>query len=215
MRRTKVLLVAAAAALTLTGCAGLRPGVGAEVGDETITLEEIDAFAEGLCAYNRGNGAPETASVDLRLSSLRALVVARLAHRFGEENDLEVSRSEIDATMAQIADQLKGLPADGREEFLDQARYTLEGDDYTRQAVTAYVEGNGEELTNESAAAAQQAIFEEWAQDADVEVDPRFGEWDEADLKVGSGSLSVTDDASTPSPPDTPTEGLPKSQTCG
>lgn len=212
-RRTGALAAAVLSLTALAGCSELRPGVAAEVGDETISMDTLDDFASGICAYTAGGGQA-AGTTETRNSALNTLVYARLAEQYAGPLGIEPDQVYIDQTTQQIDEALVGLSDEDREQFLEEVRVVLAGDTIIQQAVTARAAAAGIELTAETGPAEQAAMLQEWSDEVGVEVDPRFGTWEADRVVPGSGSLSV--DSATPEvvDPADPTAGLPAYLTC-
>lgn len=186
--------LAVAALVTLTGCAaaGLHPGAAAVVGDEEISLEEANEFAEAFCELNRPSLQQDATTVsmaELKAFSLHLLVRDVLLHDFAEERGIEPGAdyhqavSQLDEEAAQF-----GVPA----EQVDTYRRFRESEEFARAVFQAAgeeaVPGGGPEQT----LGAGQAEFQEWTQEQDVDLDPRFGTLDEQfAYSPGGESLSV------------------------
>jgi hypothetical protein len=207
-RTTMLALVAAGAALGLTGCTGqLTPGVAAEVGDDTITMTQTDDFAAGLCAFTAANGQ-SSPTAEARRSSLNTLIVAQLAHDHADREGVDIDQDVVTETLTSVEGALKELSEPEREDFLEDVRYVVEGDSIIQQTVIEQLQASGQEPTQETAQAAQQELLTEWADEAGVEVDPRFGVWEDNHIEPKSGSISV------PTERDTATDS-PSFLTCG
>ncbi len=206
-RRTTTLAVfAVLATLALTGCAGLRPGVAAEVGGETITTREVDTFAQGLCTYDASRSGADT-NANTRSRALSILVRSALARDFGNRTALEVDQGTVNQQVEAVEAAVTDLPDEDREKFLEHVRESLVGDQYAVEAATARLTSEGQEPSNEALSQTVADLYADWADEAGVEIDPRFGTWAEVEARPGSGSLSVpADDSADPA--------LPGSQTC-
>lgn len=210
MRTTKVTALAVLAVLSLAGCAGLRPGVAAEVDGDRITMERLDAFAAGLCTYSAAspNGAGSVA--DARRAALGLLVRAELAEKYAAEFRDQLVPADIDRVVNDnVAPAVESLPDDEREVFLAEVRDSIEGDQLTSQAAAALVTSQGDDLTQEAVTQATQTLLANWSDAADVELDPRFGTWSDLEVAASSGSLSVP--AASEEEPD---PGLPAARSC-
>ena len=200
------LAMVAAAALLLTGCAGLRPGVAAKVGDETITTKQVTDFASSFCSFLAKNEPGDKPSADIRKMALSLLVEARLAHDFAKQHDVTWNEGGVDSTLKSVGESVSSFSDEKRQAFLDNVRYVLEGSDIVAQAVgqvsdqAAFTAGRG------------QAVGA-WAEEFGVEIDPRYGSWSGFQVDGESGSLSVPEKATAPNATD-PLAGLPASQTC-
>ena len=191
-RRPKLALVAAVAVLSLAGCSQLHPGVAAEVGDDTITKEELDAFAETLCHSGLLVQSFPTAA-ETRRAALGIMIRTDLAQANADSQRWRVEQGQIDQVMRDaIAPTVEDVPESEREAFLDEVRDSIEGDTLVNFAAEFKVSVEGGEATDEALAETRNELITEWADEADVEVDPRFGTWSEVDVLAGSGSLSAS-----------------------
>jgi hypothetical protein len=184
----------AGAALALSGC-GLHPGAAAVVGDTTITGAEVDDAAAALCSANitgakaQGQPAPDLASRGARQAAVQLLVDTELSHQFGEEKGVDPARSQVSAALQQNQQTLDQLPASRQPAFEDLLRSYAEG-----QLMLIEI---GRQSLADSSADDNAALSEgtklrnKWAKSVDVEVDPRYGTYDQGTLTPASGSLSV------------------------
>jgi len=202
LRRPKLALVAAAALFALTGCAGLRPGVAAEIGDRQITIEQLDDFAATFCKYLSVGQPGAKNSKLVRQGALVTMVQARLGDLYREGDDTIIDRETVESNLAGVKAAVADLPEAEQESFLDEVSYFLESTQSLAQAGDA---------------AAQEELLAELVDEYDVELDPRFGTWDEIrseEAVAVSGSLSVPLEPGEFDPNDQ-TSGLNASQTCG
>ncbi len=185
----------AAAALLLSACGGTAPGVAAEVEGDRITDEQVDAFADVLCAIGGVPGSESGAPTKTaRFASLQILMANELTADIADVDsvDSESVRTILEG-MSQARDVLNGE----QEETFDQvaeefARAQTAMIDLGRDSLTA--EGGPSdipEIPDEEAYAEGQRLLLEYAEEADVEVDPRFGELVDGALQPSSNSLSV------------------------
>jgi hypothetical protein len=210
-RRTTKLLAAAAAVLTLAGCASLRPGVAAEVGDERISMDRLNAFADSFCRSGllAQSGQADTAAAT-RVASLSFLIRTALATQYAEEYLDTVPQSQVDGFIATTVEPtIESLPEEQREDFLDEVRDFLVATQLAQSAALAQLQATGSELTEQSVGEAVNALWAQWADDAGVELDPRFGTWQDMNIAVSSGSLSV------PATDEAPAASGPGSRACG
>jgi hypothetical protein len=199
-RRPKLVLVAAAALFALTGCAGLRPGIAAEVGDMQITIDELDDFAKSYCTYQAAAQPGQKSSKRVRTDALATMVTGRLGHLYGETNPTTISRAGIEDTLDNVRSVLVDMPEAERDAFVEEVSYFLEGSQYLAQDV--------------SDQAGYDELVSELSEEYDVEVDPRFGSWTDIQADGASGSLSVPVETPGEFDPSNPTAGVNASQTC-
>jgi hypothetical protein len=179
------VLIGLAALTGLAGCGSdlgpeIHPGSAAVVGEEKVTLDEVDDAADAFChlvepQLNDNSIAWSMAKV--RSVVLDSIVLDILTHQFAEERGLE--------------------PAEGYQQAVAQARQRyveggFEGRDLelaveldTRSAyhqgitLSAGLEATGGQPGSQEdiQAAAQEGanLFEEWRKRVDVVTDPRFG----------------------------------------
>lgn len=183
---------AAAAALLLSSCGQTAPGVAAEVGDDQISDEMVDDFAQVLCALGGVPGSESGAPTkSARFASLQILVA----------NELTADLADLDAVPQEsVATILEGL-AGARETLSGEQLETFDevAEDFAR-AQAAVIElgrdslveaGQSGEIPEEEAFAEGQALVAQYAERADIEVDPRYGEVVDGALQPSGGSLSV------------------------
>jgi hypothetical protein len=186
----------AAVSLTLSGCGtGTPPGVAAQVGAEQITDQEVDDFAQVLCAIDGVQGtASGTPTRTARFLALQIL----LAHEVvADMTDLDaVDEQAVEGLVTQLEASRSQVPSELRDTF-DEA---IEDLARTQEALVAL----GQQSLQESSEAAtpggipDQAAFAEGdrlraerAEELDIEVDPRFGVLVDGTLQPSDGSLSV------------------------
>jgi hypothetical protein len=216
-RTTKLAVASVLAAVSLTGCAGLRPGVAAEVGNDTITTRELDDFAATFCTYNANSGQP-LSSAEARTTSLTVLIRSDLAEALGEKYEADIDHKSVEDGVQGVAKTLKGVDADERDAFLAEVRRAIEGSQLVQQVVLSDMQSRGEQPTQETVVAASNKLIAKLAETEGVEIDPRFGTLKDVVVTAGSGSLSVPTeakakaDAGAESGEDT---SLPGAKTCG
>lgn len=214
-RSTKAAVLAAVAALSLTGCAGLRPGVAAEVGDTTISTDEVDAFAKGLCAYFPTSPQGPQTSARVRNIAVFLLIRSELANGYGRDLGVRVDRGAAEEAVRSIEPAVAKLPEEDRETFLDAVRGSVIGDLYATRAATDALAAKGQEATDEAIGAEQTALYQQWAEKAGVELDPRFGAWEDGAVAAKSGSLSVPADAAAPDDGEAADDEAADTKLCG
>lgn len=224
-RRARRALVTVVAAATLAGC-GAYPGAGAVVGDTTVSQERIDDAAVALCSANitgaqaQGQPAPVLPLRGARQAALQLIVESELAQQFADARGIEIDQSQVSAFVDQNQQAIQQLPQDERQDFRD----LLAG---FRTAQLIFIAAGQKSLgAQASAPGGEQAaetegrrLFTEWAKKVDVEVDPRYGDYQGGELKPVSGSLSIPVSESAragaaDSPSESWTAGLPASQRC-
>ena len=182
----------AAAALLLSACGDTAPGVAAQVEGDRITDEQVDDFAQVLCSIGgvpgTESGAPTRSA---RFASLQILLANELTADIADVD--EVSPESVAAVLEGMSQAREALSEDQRATFDEVA------EDFARSQTaiielgreSLQVEGQSTEVPDEEAYAEGQRLLVEYAEEADIDVDPRFGEVVDGTLQPTSGSLSV------------------------
>lgn len=177
------MIAAVLGATTLTGCASGEPGAAAIVGEDRLTVAELQDEVEAFGADVAQLPEPLTVAPDLQRMMLQNYVHHALHVELAEQLDIEVSGSDIDTFLDVAAIEsggdLSSLMASGgfTEETLREAVYDV----LVREQATATL-GSQEDAV--SALLIIDAQLDPW-------VNPRYGSWDAATLEPGTGSIAV------------------------
>ena len=228
-------LAAPLAALTfligLTGCGSdlgpdLHPGRAAVVGDEAVSFDEVDDFADALCAWQEPS--METDGLVWPMSYVKAVAVDSivddlLTHQFAEEKNLEPA-SGYKQAVAQIK---KDVAAAGLPAKVGPTVISFRGREVYHQAIMVSaglsdLASQGKTGDQQTALARGEEIFADWRTSADFSLDPRFGTVTGPALDYAppadSLSVSVSDLAKRAAAGQNDkeyVESLPASQRCG
>jgi len=191
---------AAAAALVgavaLSGCGvtgtDIRPGVAAKVGDDSITVQEVDETASGVCAYFKDD------ETDIPLAFYRSQILQVLVREAATRQVVSDVGAKLaagyDDAAKQVVENYADLPAAQREAFVKidtAAAYIHYGE---LAAALAVGESTGETAVSPQEASEQGAtLIQEWLLGEDVELNPMFGVvlGEDGALNGGDTSLSV------------------------
>lgn len=197
-RRSKALVTAAVATLTVSGCGGVAPGTAIEVEDTSVTHERVDAVAAALCSANlesaaaRGEAPPVIPARGAREGALQVLLDIALSQEFGEALGVEPNQNLVSRAMGQNEVGLRLLPEDRREAFRTALREYAEGQAMLIQAGRQSLEeGGAATVSDEQALAEGERLRAEFVESADVQIDPRYGSFESGELRLGGQSLSV------------------------
>ena len=190
-RRTVVAAVSAV--LLLSSCGGNAPGVAATVEGDPIPDEKVDEFAQVLCALGGlAGGSSGTPTRTARLTSLQILVGNELAEDVADVTDVE--EAGVEQAVQSLNSGRDTVPADVRDTFdevvkefatAQQAVFELGRDSLLEQ-------GEDEaSITPDAAFAEGDRLRTEYAAQADIEIDPRFGTIEDGVVTAADGSLSV------------------------
>lgn len=217
----RLAVLATVAVTSLTGC-GFEPGAAAVVGSDTIPRERVDDVALAVCSANLASAKmsnqppPTLGSRGAREVAMQILLETALIQQLGEERGVEASPREVSEAVAQNESGLAMLPEDQREDFRSALREYTEA-----QLILIQLgkESRGQALSSDEAIAEGTRLFEEYAQGVDVEVDPRYGSFEDGSFQRGAASLSVpvsdeAREAAKAQPGDGFVAALPASQQC-
>jgi hypothetical protein len=222
-RIAKVTALAAAATL-LAGC-GLHPGSAAVVGGDMISTQRVDQVAQALCSSQAGAAQAqgrELASRGARQGALQVLLDSDLSRQFGESKGVQANQGQVSAALASNASEINSLPADQRDAFREALKEYVEGRLMLLEVGRQYLAAQGQPSTDQTKAmAAGEKLRADFAKKLKIEVDPRYGTFDQAKgaFAVSSGSLSVpasqsAADGSSPDPSAGWVASLPATQKC-
>ena len=192
--RAAASVAALSAALLLSSCGGNAPGVAATVEGDRITDEKVDEFAQVLCSLGGLPGAESgTPTRTARFSSLQILIANELADDIADVES--VDKSGVALTVESLNAGRETVPADVRDtfdevvqEFATAQQAILE---LGRESLEENGQGNEAAINDEAAFAEGDRLRSEYAAEADIEVDPRFGTVEDGVVAPADGSLSV------------------------
>lgn len=192
--RAAASVAALSAALLLSSCGGNAPGVAATVAGDPITDQKVDEFAQVLCSLGGlpgGEGGTPTRTA--RFSSLQILIANELADDIADVES--VDKSGVALTVESLNAGRDTIPADVRDTFDEVVQEFATAQQAILELGRESLEENGQ---GEDAAANDEAAFaegdrlrSEYAAEADIEVDPRFGAVEDGVVTPADGSLSV------------------------
>jgi hypothetical protein len=180
MPRRRLALGLALAATLLTGCGttSSSPGVAVQVGDDRITMNEVDELTGEYCRAIEGQLEGNSQTVPLRYfrgGVAGNLAMRSVAEQLAEEHGVEPGKV-YDEKVAQLQQSVGVLDEEVRESVI-----LVESSSAYVEAVQAAV---GEKVLTEEGATdpkySQQVrkgreVFDEWVAEHDVEFDPQLG----------------------------------------
>lgn len=198
--RLRGAAVVVALSVALSGCGSVHPGAAAQVGDVSISDNELQQTTQGFCDLidtinlaQQGTNPPVPLRTAL-LSALNTLVT-------GEALDQLASRNEVTVTDAEVQRWIDGLPLDfsqvpkGRAASLRQVtelvgRNTLLVQKLGQTAYEAQSPGGQTPPPDQIQRLGQQVVTQ-YLDRVGVETDPRYGQALDTQRDPGTGSLSV------------------------
>lgn len=167
MTGRRLALAAAVLALAVSACEPREIGAAAVVGDERISVadlqNDVEAYVESLPPAQRGG----VATGDLQREILQLHIRRELLERLTAAHGVTVSEADIDRALGA---QQSDLPV-------------------VREAT--YVSLAASRLIDELGEQGFRAELSKLVAETGVEVNPRYGEWAVDSLRAGTGSLST------------------------
>jgi hypothetical protein len=174
MSRSRTILgvVGALAALTLTGCGALQPGVAVEVGDETITQTRVDEVAGDFCSAIEPQLESQAETIPnsfLRGGIAGTLGLRSAADQVADDYGVEAESEQYLEALASIRSGVANVPEEFRASVfeVESAPAYVEG---VQAAVgEAILDGDGEYA---DFVAAGTDEFQAWIAENGIEFDP-------------------------------------------
>jgi len=183
------LAVLGAAVALLSGCGGgARPGVAAEVGAETITVDQVDELTASVCAVQKD--APDSADPNVpnvlsgeraRNSALQGLILRSIADQMADDYGVETG-ADFQGQVDQVRLQYRTVDDDKVEAALPA---------YTSIAYFVDIMGQigdttDSELSDDEALTAGIKLAQKWETDNGIETNPKFGSFSIGDQEIES-----------------------------
>jgi predicted extracellular nuclease len=171
-------VVALAAAGLLSACGGAQPGVAARVGDQTITVSQVNRITDSYCnAYERqleGEGTVVPMSV-ISSNVVQTLAMTAAAEQLAEEFAVTPSPTYA-AALANLEQTVASLEKDAADARVELERSVDYVTDVLTQVGRAQLEADGitEPSTDDSLAKGQDAL-NTWLATNEPEIDPQYG----------------------------------------
>ena len=223
---TTLTLLAVLCAGLLSGCGALRPGLAAQVGDQTLTDEDVDRVSRETCLVVKENpqfppsGIPRSQILEFVVA---AFVLRATAEQLAEDHGVSSSPeyAEVEATLREQLDTLRpGVDEDVVETFTSVRYFEDIRDVLGERQLRA--EG-AQQVTLEEATAKGTELAQVWQTDHEIAIDPRFPEFsltDQSELVPDRerGTVAVSDfaqQAAADQPDPSYVQSLPARQRCG
>jgi hypothetical protein len=171
----KSWLTVAAAGLLLTGCGSASPGVAVKVGDDVLTVRDIDTTTSHYCT-----AVGEQFESVVPMSFVRQYVVQLLTLRSQAEqlaDDYGVAAgSTYQNDVAQRQGTARTLPEEVRDDYVRLTSAPAYAQDVVDQVGAAVLDERGvTDPTTEQVTQAGIDAFNQWPDANGVDVDPRYG----------------------------------------
>lgn len=209
--------------LLLSGCGGATPGIAATVGDQELTVRQIDTATSHYCTaisdQLKADGPYPMSTV--RQYVVRVLALRSQAMQIADDYGVEPGSTYRNA-VAQLQGTVATMPEEVRADYLDVESTSALANDIVSQVGTIVLDKGG--VTDASTDQVTQAgvdVFNQWPDVHGIEVDPRFG------LAAVDGSITTVDTSTSVAVGTTAKDGLagtagsdfvrslPSTQRCG
>lgn len=222
LARRRVKLAALAAGMTLLAGCGIHPGAAAVVGSEKISQQQVDDLAKAVCSANLASAKasnqppPTLASRGAREVALQILLETALSQQFGRHEHVQANQQQVSRALAPNEKGFSMLPVGQREDFRNALRNYVAGQ---LMLIEVGKRSLGNQASQDQATAEGMRQRAKYVKTLDVQVDPRFGRFEDGTFKRGGTDLSVaaSDQAragDSAQPGDSFVAALPASQKC-
>jgi len=162
------------AGLLLSGCGSASPGVAARIGDQELTVRQVDSATANYCT------SLDELESEVPMSYVRQFVIQLLALRSQAEQIADEYGVEPGSTYLNDVAQRQGTaatkPAEVREDYVELASAQAYAQDILDQVGTIELEQDGVvDPTAEQISQAGVDVFNQWPDVHGVEIDPRYG----------------------------------------
>lgn len=183
--------------MLLAGCgvAGtqFRPGIAAEVGDQTITTRHVDQLTDDSCHaleklnQNSGGGGSAAPMRVITSQVAGALIKKAEAEQLADQYDVTPS-ADYKTNLNQAAAQVTGVSADQKDAILEVVEAQAYAQDVLVQIGEIELKKQGtDDSTAQDQYAEGQKVAAAWADDHDVAVNPKYS--------IDPGSDDAADEA--------------------
>ncbi|MEP6816433.1 MAG: hypothetical protein ABI873_12865 [Marmoricola sp.] len=185
------LIAGGVALLTLTGCGALHPGVAVQIGDTSISRDQVDALSRIQCDLSKGRPSGSQPRARMVQATVNILIETAIDNMYGASVGATYDRSALQTQVQQFKTGVAKLPPKDRDAitaaFTDYARGRLVIESAGQRKLKAQGQQNPgtDEAINEGSRLAGR-----WAKKLDIQVDPRYNPGKSNQAGGGDGSIS-------------------------
>jgi hypothetical protein len=207
-RRTATLSLTAAALLAvtplITSCGTAHPGAAAVIGGRTIPVSALQArVSEVRDAQGGAQAAQATQAVgDLSRAMLGSMLFDQVLDRAAQNAGITVTRYQVEQLRTAAEQQAGGAQALGEQLLQQYAVAPGQIDDFYRVQgeAQALARKEGLDLASPAGQAALTKVLAKTSQQLHIDVNPRYGAWNEQTLSLGTAAEPWVRTALSPSP---------------
>jgi hypothetical protein len=166
------------AGLLLSSCAGASPGVAAKVGDDRLTVRQVDTAAGEMCTALGDQFAAQSTVLPMsfvRQGTLQLMILRAQAMQVADAYDLQPGSSyhndvaQRERTAATMPDEVQGT-------YVELTSANALATDIVNQVGKIVLDDQGvADPTDEQVTQAGADVFNEWPDTHGIEIDPRYG----------------------------------------
>ncbi|GAA1935375.1 hypothetical protein [Nocardioides hwasunensis] len=176
--------------LLLTGCGSASPGVAVKVGDDEITVRQVDQAAGEMCTALGDQFAASGTVLPMgfvRQGTVQLLTLRAQALQVAADYDVEPGSTYQNA-VSQSRGSVAALPEDVQDTYLELTTANALANDVVGQVGKIVLADQGNpDPTEEQITQAGAEVFNTWPAANGIDIDPRYG------LESVDGVLSPID----------------------
>jgi hypothetical protein len=178
---SKTLMTAATtvvAGLLLTGCGSASPGVAVKVGDEELSVREVDTAAREMCTALGDQFEAQSTVLPMsfvRQGTVQLMTLRAQAMELADDYGVEPGSTYFN-DVAQRRRTAASMLADVRETYVELTSANALAGDIVDQVGAIVLDDRG--VTDPSTEEVTQAgvdVFNQWPDAHGIEIDPRYG----------------------------------------
>ncbi|WP_240617386.1 hypothetical protein [Nocardioides speluncae] len=189
-RRLAAAAIGVAAVSLLAGCGQIHPGAAAQVGEQRVTMSEVDDIAADVCTAFEPQFQQQQQIIPMRYvkqAVVQAATMRELVRQVAEERAVDAPESYRE-DLAKVEAQAADVPASARDSFIEFLSTEPYVNAMLLQAGGEALQDEGQaQPTNEEAAARGASLLSDYAREVGVDIDPRYG------LELQDGEIVPTD----------------------
>lgn len=207
MRTTRLMTAAAtvAAGLMLSSCGSAAPGVAVKVGDEELTVREVDSAADRMCVALTDQFEAQNTTLPMsfvRQGTVQLLTLRAQAMQIADEYGIEPGSTYAN-NVTQQRTTAATMPEEAQDTYVELTTANALAQDIVDQIGRITLEEDGvADPTQDQITETGVELFNQWPDTHPIEIDPRYG------LESVDGVLSPVDTNTSVAVSDTATSGL-------
>jgi hypothetical protein len=178
--KTRVMTAAAmgVAGLLLSGCGSAAPGVAVTIGDQELSVREVDAAAREMCTALGDQFESQSTTLPMsfvRQGTVQLMTLRSQALQIADDYGIEPGTSYQNA-VAQSRRTAASMPADVRDTYVELTSANALANDIVNQIGEISLNDQGvTDPTTDEITQAGADLFNQWPDANGIEIDPRFG----------------------------------------